>query len=172
MGSLLAHWKSIRKEQSVASILGSLLRQIVGGMERVPEGILRAFEEQKKVIGGRELRLLDIVKMLQTITSSLPTFALEYVLTLWTSVLPAVPSVQDGVRTTKDETISSLDRADGRRLQTRKSAQRDKRASYQGWQSDCRRRPPDEDDSRPAGRLGALSKIQVVVYERKIHRLP
>ena len=63
-----------RKEQSVTSILGSLLRQVVGGMERVPEDITEAFEEQKKAIGGRGLRLPDIVKMLQTITSSLRTF--------------------------------------------------------------------------------------------------
>ena len=63
-----------RKEQSVTSILGSLLRQVVGGMERVPEDIIEAFEEQKKAIGGRGPRLPDIVKMLQTITSSLRTF--------------------------------------------------------------------------------------------------
>ena len=63
-----------RKEQSVTSILGSLVRQAVGGMERVPEDITEAFEEQKKSIGGRGPRLADIVKMLQTITSSLPTF--------------------------------------------------------------------------------------------------
>jgi len=63
-----------RKEQSVARILGSLLRQVVGGMEKVPEEISRAFQEQKNVIGGREPRLPDIVKMLQTITSSRPTF--------------------------------------------------------------------------------------------------
>ena len=63
-----------RKEQSVASILGPLLRQVVGGMERVPEEITRAFEDQKKAIGGRGPRLPDIVKMLQTITSSLRTF--------------------------------------------------------------------------------------------------
>ena len=63
-----------RKEPSVASILSSLLRQVVGGMERVPEDITEAFEEQKKAIGGRGPRLPDIVKMLQTITSSLPTF--------------------------------------------------------------------------------------------------
>ena len=63
-----------RKEQSVASILGSLLRQVVGGMERVPEEITRAFQEQKMVIGGRGPRLPDIVKMLQTITSLLRTF--------------------------------------------------------------------------------------------------
>ena len=63
-----------RKEQSVASILGSLLRQVVGGMERVPEEITRAFQEQKMVIGGRGPRLPDIVKMLQTIASSLRIF--------------------------------------------------------------------------------------------------
>jgi len=63
-----------RKEQSVASILGSLLRQVVGGMEKVPEDIARAFQEQRMAIGGRGPRLQDIVKMLQTITSYLPTF--------------------------------------------------------------------------------------------------
>ena len=63
-----------RKEQSVANILGSLLRQVVGGMEKVPEEILRVFQKQKMAIGGRGPRLPDIVKMLQAITSSLRTF--------------------------------------------------------------------------------------------------
>ena len=63
-----------RKEQSVARILGSLLRQLVGVMEKVPEEITQAFQEQKMAIGGRGPRLPDIVKMLQTITSSLRTF--------------------------------------------------------------------------------------------------
>jgi len=63
-----------RKEQSVASILGSLLRQVVGGMGEIPEEIARAFEKQKKSIGGRGPQLSDIVKMLQTTTSSLRTF--------------------------------------------------------------------------------------------------
>jgi len=63
-----------RKEQSVASILGSLLRQVVGGMEKIPEEITRAFEKQKMAIGGRGPQLSDIVQMLQTITSSLRTF--------------------------------------------------------------------------------------------------
>jgi len=63
-----------QKEQSVAKILGSLLRQVVGGMEKIPEEITRAFQEQKMAIGGREPRLPDIVKMLQTIMSSLRTF--------------------------------------------------------------------------------------------------
>ena len=63
-----------RKEQSVTYMLGSLLKQVVGGMEKVPEEISRAFQEQKMAIGGRGPRLLDMVKMLQTITSELPTF--------------------------------------------------------------------------------------------------
>ena len=63
-----------RKEQSAPSMLGSLLKQVVGGMEKIPEEISEAFKEQKKVIGGRGLRLPDIVKMLQAITSSRRTF--------------------------------------------------------------------------------------------------
>ena len=63
-----------RKEQSVTSMLGSLLKQIVGGLEKIPEEISRAFQEQKMAIGGRGPRLPDIVKMLQTVTSSLRTF--------------------------------------------------------------------------------------------------
>jgi len=63
-----------RKEQSGANMLGSLLKQVVGGMEEIPDEISQAFQEQKKVIGGRGPRLPDIVKMLQTITSSLRTF--------------------------------------------------------------------------------------------------
>jgi len=64
-----------RKEQSVANILGSLLRQVVGGMEKVPEDITRALEEQKLANTGRGPQLTDIVKMLQIITSSQRTFA-------------------------------------------------------------------------------------------------
>ena len=63
-----------RKEQSVTSMLGSLLKQMVSGMERIPEAISRAFQKEKKVIGGREPRLPDILKMLQTITTSQRTF--------------------------------------------------------------------------------------------------
>ena len=63
-----------RKEQSAASILGSLLRQVVSGMGKIPEEITRAFEKEKTAIGGRGPQLSDIVKMLQTTTSSLPTF--------------------------------------------------------------------------------------------------
>jgi len=63
-----------RKEHSVVNMLGSLLKQVVGGMERIPEEVSGAFQDQKKVIGGRRPRLPDVVKMLQTITSSQRTF--------------------------------------------------------------------------------------------------
>ena len=63
-----------RKEQSATSMLGSLLKQIVGGLEKIPEEILQVFQGQKMAIGGRGPSLPDIVKMLQTVTSSLRTF--------------------------------------------------------------------------------------------------
>jgi len=62
-----------RKGQSAARMLGSLLRQMVNGMERIPDEISRAFQEQKKAIGGRNPQLPDIVRMLQLITSSQQT---------------------------------------------------------------------------------------------------
>jgi len=55
-------------------MLGSLLKQMVSGMERIPEEISRAFQQQKQAIGGCGPQLVDIVKMLQAITSSQPTF--------------------------------------------------------------------------------------------------
>ena len=63
-----------RKEQSATSMLGSLLRQVISGMERVPEDISRALREHKKAVSGRRPQLSDVVKMLQLITSSQPIF--------------------------------------------------------------------------------------------------
>jgi len=63
-----------QKEQSPTSVLGALLKQVVGGLDEVPEEIARAYENQRKVIGGRGPRLSDIVKMLQTTTSERRTF--------------------------------------------------------------------------------------------------
>ena len=62
-----------REEQTPANILGSFLKQIVGGLERIPDEITRMFQDHK-VIGGRGLRAVEIVKMLQTVTSLQPTF--------------------------------------------------------------------------------------------------
>ena len=63
-----------QKEQSSVGMLGALLKQVVSGLEEVPEGIARAYEDHKKVIDGRGPRLADIVKMLQTTVSEKSTF--------------------------------------------------------------------------------------------------
>lgn len=55
-------------------MLGVILKQVVSGLKEMPEEIMQAFEDQKQVIGGRGLRLPEIVKMLQTILSSRHTF--------------------------------------------------------------------------------------------------
>ena len=63
-----------QKEQSPANTMGALLKQVVGGLEEIPVEISRAYQKQKKAIGGRGSRLADIVGMLQTATSKEPTF--------------------------------------------------------------------------------------------------
>ena len=62
-----------REEQSPARILSSLLRQVVSGLENIPEGIVQAFQDQEKV-GGQKLRLGKIIEMFQAIPYSGPTF--------------------------------------------------------------------------------------------------
>ena len=56
------------------NMLGALLKQVVGGLEEVPGEIVKAYEKQKKVIGGRGQQLSDILKMLQTTSSEKRTF--------------------------------------------------------------------------------------------------
>jgi len=63
-----------QKEQSSTSMLGALLKQVVARLEEVPGEIAQAYEDQKKVIGGRAPRLSDIVKMLQDTSSEKRTF--------------------------------------------------------------------------------------------------
>ena len=63
-----------QKEQSPTSILSSLLRQVVGGLEKLTPKIVQAFRDQEKVIGGRELGLGELVEMLHEILCSRPTF--------------------------------------------------------------------------------------------------
>ena len=65
---------AVQKEQSLLEILGSLLKQAVRGLEQVPSEIVRAFRDQENVIGGRNLNLYQIVRMLQDISSSQRTF--------------------------------------------------------------------------------------------------
>jgi len=63
-----------QEEQSPTNILVSLLKQIVGKLEKIPDEISQTFQDNKEVIGGRGLRVPEIVKLLQTVTNSQPTF--------------------------------------------------------------------------------------------------
>ena len=63
-----------QNEQSPTNMLGSLLKQLVCGQGEIPEEISRAYQDQQNAIGGRELQLSDIVKMLQTTSSRKRTF--------------------------------------------------------------------------------------------------
>ena len=63
-----------RQEQSAASMLGALLKQVVSGLEPIPKEIVDMFQKQKRVIGGRRLQLSEIVKMLGSLSSSQRTF--------------------------------------------------------------------------------------------------
>ena len=63
-----------RNEQTGVSMLGALLRQIVSGLDQIPKEMVEEFANHKRVIGGRRLRLPEIVKILQDITSSRRTF--------------------------------------------------------------------------------------------------
>ena len=63
-----------QKEQSAASMLGALLKQVVSGMDPIPEEIVDMFQKQKKIIGGRKLRLPEIVRLMGNLSSSQRTF--------------------------------------------------------------------------------------------------
>jgi len=62
------------EEQSPVAILGSVLKQVVGGLDEIPERIVKTFRDQKKVIGGQRLVLSEIVEFLQDISYSRCTF--------------------------------------------------------------------------------------------------
>ena len=63
-----------REEQSMTNILGSLLKQIVSGLERIPDEISQTFHDREGVLNKRRLRIPEIVKLLQDATSLQPTY--------------------------------------------------------------------------------------------------
>ena len=65
---------AVQEEQFPVAILGSVLRQVVGGLDLVPEKIVKAFRDGKEVIGGQGLALSEIIEFLQDISSSRSTF--------------------------------------------------------------------------------------------------
>ena len=63
-----------QKEESPASMLSAVLRQVVSGLEEVPREIAQAYHNQKQVMDGRGPQLADIVKMLRNTVSIKRTF--------------------------------------------------------------------------------------------------
>jgi len=63
-----------QKDQSSTSTIGALLKQVVGGLEEIPEEVSQAYRNQKRALGGRGPRLSDIVKMLHTTSFKERTF--------------------------------------------------------------------------------------------------
>ena len=62
------------KEHSPASALGCLLRQLVFGLEEIPEEISRGYKDRKNAIGGQAPQISAILKMLQTTASKKGAF--------------------------------------------------------------------------------------------------
>ena len=63
-----------REAHFPTNMLGSLLKQLVTGLDAIPRETRQKFQFQKKVIGGRRLQLSDIVKMFAIIASLRRTF--------------------------------------------------------------------------------------------------
>ena len=61
---------STQQEQTPTNMIGAILKQLVRG--DIPESIRKAFQEGKKEIGGRGLRLTDLMRMLKIAIASPP----------------------------------------------------------------------------------------------------
>ena len=55
---------NIQNMQSTGAVLGSVLRQVVGALEEIPDEVQKAFERAKKQTDGCGLRLPEILNML------------------------------------------------------------------------------------------------------------
>ena len=58
-----------QNEQSSAAMFGCLLKQLVFGLNEIPEEILEAYEERIHAIGGQGPQISKILNMLQTTSS-------------------------------------------------------------------------------------------------------
>jgi len=65
---------AVREEQSLANMLGSLLRQLAGKFEHIPDVIVEEFRNQKEVVEGRRLKISRILEMFLTIATTMHTF--------------------------------------------------------------------------------------------------
>ena len=60
-----------QQEQTITNIMGAILKQLAG-RGSIPNYIREAFQNGRKVIGGRGLRLPELMRMLKAVIASLP----------------------------------------------------------------------------------------------------
>jgi hypothetical protein len=60
-----------QQEQTITNMMGAILKQLVG-RGGIPKDLREAFQKGKKEIGGRGLRLADLMGMLRIAIASLP----------------------------------------------------------------------------------------------------
>ena len=58
-------YSATQEEQSQAEILGSVLKQVAGGHNKVLQTIVKAIRDRRRVIGGQRLALAEIVEFLE-----------------------------------------------------------------------------------------------------------
>jgi len=63
-----------QNEQPPTRFLGSLLKQMVFGLEEIPEEISKAYEDRRNAVGGQGLQISDILSMLQTTSAGKRAF--------------------------------------------------------------------------------------------------
>ena len=63
-----------QNEQSPVSILGTLLKQLVFGLQEIPEEISEAYRDRKNAIGGQGPQISNILKMLQITSARMRAF--------------------------------------------------------------------------------------------------
>ena len=84
---------SARNVQSTGTVLGSVLRQVVGALAEIPDEVQKAFERAKRQVDGCGLRLPEILELLIKSLSNLKRsficidaldeFPLKHRLELW-----------------------------------------------------------------------------------------
>ena len=67
---------SARNVQSTRTLLGSVLRQVVGTLTEIPEEVQMAFERAKRQVDGCGLRISEILEML---VKSLPSLKQAFI---------------------------------------------------------------------------------------------
>ena len=61
----------VQNEQSITDTMGAILKQLVGRRD-IPKDIRKAFQKEKKELGGRGLLHADLMRMLKDVITSLP----------------------------------------------------------------------------------------------------